>query len=342
MLETFIDSLPDKCMSTDDFEWGTKFRKKASSLEHKYIQLNQLYKKYLVVDIDEDRRESVFCYEELGLPTPSIITINTTPKNGRFNTPHFLWELKTPVIYTEAGRSAPQRLYERVDNALTQAFRPHIKSDLGYVGLFTKNPLHRHWKTITHNVAYDLEDFGEYLDIGTSGRKTGLKLDGDGRNCTLFHNLRFWAYQEVREHKFYEDFLESVRERAYLMNSELEALPSGDLPYKEVLGIANSVGRWTWRNRFSLDGIKNRGIMQLNTSNLALEEKQSLSATRTHTVQKNSTRTALLTSVTLMKAQGTPITQKSLEVHSNVSLRTIKNYWHELEQMIYKKMESAT
>lgn len=324
-------------MSTDDFEWGTKYRKKAASLEHKYIQLNQLYKKYLVVDIDEDRRESVFCYEELGLPTPSIITINTRPKNGRFNTPHFLWELKTPVIYTEAGRSAPQRLYERVDNALTQAFRPRIKSDLNYVGLFTKNPLHPHWKTITNDVAYDLEDFGEYVDIGTSGRKTGLKLDGEGRNCTLFHNLRFWAYQEVREHEYYEDFLESVREKGYVMNTELGALPCGDLPYKEVLGIANSIGRWTWRHQHELDGIKNRGIMQLNTSNLALEEKQSLSADRTNAVRKNTTRSTLLASITLMKAQGTSITQNTLQIHSRISLRTIKNHWHELESLIYKR-----
>jgi hypothetical protein len=335
MFDTFIDSLPAKCMSTDDFEFGTKFRKKESSLEYKYIQLNQLYKKYLVVDVDEDRRESVFCFEELGLPVPTIITINSNPKNGRFNTPHFLWELKTPVIYTEAGRSAPQRLYERVDNALTKALRP-FKSDLNYVGLFTKNPLHPNWKTIKNEIAYDLEDFCEYLDIGASKRNVGLELDAEGRNCTIFHNLRFWAYREVREHKFYEDFLESVRERGYVMNTELGALPCGNLPFKEVLAIANSIGRWTWRHRFSLDGIKNRGIMLLNTSDLALEEKQRLSATRTNTVQKNATRTALLTSITLMKAQGTPITQKSLEVHSKVSLRTIKNYWSELESMVYQ------
>jgi len=120
------------------------------------------------------------------------------------------------------------------------------------------------------------------------------------------------------------------------MNTELGALPCGDLPFKEVLGIANSIGRWTWRHRFELDGIKNRGIMQLTNSNLALGDKQRLSATRTNTTQKNTTRTTLLTSITLMKAQGTPITQRSLEIHSKVSLRTIKNYWSELESMIYK------
>lgn len=328
-------------MSTDDFQYGAKFRSKDSSLKHKYIQLNQLYKKYLVVDIDETRRESIFCFEELGLPVPTIISINTNPKNGRFNTPHYLWELKTPVIYTEAGRSAPQRLYELVDNALTQATQP-FQSDLQYVGLFTKNPLHPHWRVIKHNVSYDLEDFGEYLDLKTPRRKAGLKFDESGRNCTIFTTLRFWAYQEVRDYICYEDFRESVRDKAGLINTELEALPCSGLPSKEVMGIANSVSRWVWRNRFNLNDIKNRGIMHLNSTDIALDEKQRLSASRTHTVQKNATRTALLTSVTLMKAQGTPITQKSLELHSKLSLRTIKSYWNELEPMIYKKLNLVT
>lgn len=52
MYASFIQALPDKVRSTDDFQYGCKFRKKEKALEHLYVELPQSYKKYIALDID--------------------------------------------------------------------------------------------------------------------------------------------------------------------------------------------------------------------------------------------------------------------------------------------------
>ena len=99
MLDCFIDSLPNKVRCTDDFEEGTKFRLKSKALNFKYLETNQLYKKFICIDIDKPR--SAYLWEEKNLPPPSIITVN--PENGHS---HYLYGLKTPVIYTEHPSSS--------------------------------------------------------------------------------------------------------------------------------------------------------------------------------------------------------------------------------------------
>ncbi|MFU0418343.1 replication initiation protein, partial [Acinetobacter baumannii] len=100
MIEDFVVSLPDKVRSTDSFEEGTKFRSKNSALGFRYIEHNQIYRKYIVIDVDKEK--SAYLWEDLGLPPPTIITVNPATTHS-----HYLWELKTPVIFTEAGRSHP-------------------------------------------------------------------------------------------------------------------------------------------------------------------------------------------------------------------------------------------
>ncbi|MBK4733697.1 replication initiation protein [Noviherbaspirillum pedocola] len=336
MLDTFIKSLPEKVRcSNNPGDEGTKFRSKEEALQYKYVEHNQSYKKYLIIDIDIDKSANnerigpAFRYEEKGMPVPSIITIN--PEKG---TPHYQYELNTPVIFTPNARKEPQQLYEAVTRALIEA----LQGDRSYDGHLTKNPLCPYWKVIRHDVSYDLKDFLEYVDIKNSFWKKPITHDILGRNHTLFNNLRFWAYQEVRKHADLENFKLAVEDRAFQINEEFQSYPQGQLGTKEVLQIAKSVSRWTWRNRYDLDRHGNRGVMRLWDKDLALDEKQRLSAERTHKEQTNTTRSALFTSITLLKAQGIPITQKSLEIHSKISLSTIKRYWKEFEPIIYKKM----
>lgn len=151
MYNDFIEALPDKVRSTNDFQFGTKFRDKNKALGHLYIELNQFYKKFIVLDIDKPG--SAYLWDELGLPPPTFVVIN--PENAKC---HYLYELNIPVYYTEAARRAPQRFYEATDIALTHM----LGADLSYVGKFTKNPLHPHWNVICHHATYDLEDFKEW------------------------------------------------------------------------------------------------------------------------------------------------------------------------------------
>jgi len=318
LIEELIESLSDKVNSTDNFEDGTKYRKRDKALGYRYIEHNQLYKRYIALDIDSP--SSAFLWEEKNLPPPTIITIS--PESGRC---HYLWELKTPVIYTQAGRRAPQRFYEAVDMALTRAVPG---ADPAYVGRFTKNPCHPHWKVLQHRVSYELEDFMEYVDI-TPQRKLQRYQNGLGRNCTLFDNLRFWAYPAVKLYDAYEDFQEDVNTQAFNINAEFTGSPAGTLFYKEVLSTAKSVGAWTWRHRH--DKLVNRGVMDL-PGDMPLLEKQRQAAAYTHTSRTTSTRQRIVEAVAALRMQGTPLTQKAVAIHSGLSLLSVKRNWAMIEQ----------
>lgn len=129
MFESFVESLPTKVRSTDDFEFGTRFRNKSNALKFRYVEANQFYKKHIILDIDEPG--SAYWWEDRNLPPPTIVVIN--PENAHC---HYLYELKTPVYYTEESRRAPQKFYENTDIALTDV----LGADLAYVGKFVKNP----------------------------------------------------------------------------------------------------------------------------------------------------------------------------------------------------------
>jgi len=276
MFESFIEALPDKVRSTDDFEeYGTRFRKKNNALQYRYVELNQLYKKFIVLDLDE--LGSAFLWEEKGLPPPTYTVIN--PENAHC---HYLYELRVPVYYTEHAHRAPQKFYENTDLALTHV----LGADLAYVGKFTKNPLHASWRTICHRVMYDLEDFAEYyLDLRSYKQKQKLADSLGGRNTTLFDTLRRWAYQEVKQHGFYAGFQLVVDNKALSINKLFLDNLNGILPAKEVISTSTSVGKWTWKHRNSIgNGSKNRGILNLS-NDLTLKEKQFKAAEYTNVIR---------------------------------------------------------
>ncbi len=66
MHESFIAALPDKVRSAEFKDEGTRFRKKEKALAYRYVELNQLYKKFIALDIDKP--ESAFLWDERGLP----------------------------------------------------------------------------------------------------------------------------------------------------------------------------------------------------------------------------------------------------------------------------------
>lgn len=323
MVSDFIDSLTTYTRATDNFDFGTQVYKKENAIKKKYVHLNMLYKSYIVVDIDKPN--SAFIFEEKNLPAPTIIIVN--PNNGHC---HYLYELNTPVIYTEEARRRPQSFYEAIDISLTNA----LGGDPCYIGRMTKNPLHPAWKVIQHNVQYDLNDFQEYLDIRTP-RKIEV-VPGEGRNCTLFDSTRFWAYVEVKLHTNFLKFMDAVEKKAQELNNSLFSdYERGVLSYKEVLHIAKSIGTWTWRHRFDIGRKCNRGVMADQFEpQTPLVVKQMLSADRTNEVRKQSNQEKILASAIALKAQGMPVTQQSVAIHSGVSTRTIKRNWEAVNQQL--------
>lgn len=336
MFNNFIESLPAKVRSTNDFEYGTRFRKKENALLHRYIEVHQLYKKYIIIDIDDvnqtngspDILGSAFLWEEKRLPPPTYIVIN--PYNARC---HYFYELRTPVYYTENARRAPQKYYENTDIALTSV----LKADTAYLGKFAKNPMHDCWKTIYHDVKYDLEDFQEWgLDL--TGHKKKRKVEGElgGRNTSLFDNLREWSYKEVKKPYSYIDFQHVVDCKAQSINKTFIDCQYGVLPAKEALTVSKSVGTWTWRNQATIgNGGKNRGVMKLPLE-MSLKAKQAAGAAYAHsnTTAKKTTRDAVIEAAIGLKTAGMPLTQKIVALRAEVSPRTVASYWKEIDREV--------
>lgn len=274
MFESFIEALPEKVRSAEFKDEGTRFRKREKALAYRYVELNQLYKKFIALDIDAPG--SAYRWDECGLPPPSIVVIN--PENTHC---HYLYELRTPVYYTEEARRAPQKFYEATDIALTSL----LDADSGFTGHLVKNPTHPGWRRICHQVAYDLEDFQEYgVDLRSNKCKLALPDSGIGRNTTLFDTLRHWAYAEVRNHAFHAVFQASVDSKALSINGLFQDHLNGTLPAKEVLSTAKSVGKWTWKHRNSIGTQKNRGVLEL-PDDMPIREKQVLGADYSHVVR---------------------------------------------------------
>lgn len=328
MYESFVEALPNKVRSSNDLEYGCKFRKKEKALQHLYVELPQLYKKFIALDIDIPG--SFDLWYHLGLPPPTYVMVN--PENAKC---HYLYELKTPVYYTEASRRAPQKYFEATDNALTCM----LGADLGFVGHFIKNPLHPYWRVICHHATYDLEDFKEWgLDLVGHKKKRKLLDSLEGRNTTLFDTLRHWAYIEVRKCGSYADFQQSVDTEALSINQTFLECLNGVLPAKEVLSTARSVGTWTWRHKDTIGNQKNRGVMELPPE-MSMKAKQAAGAGFSAVTRTKNTKEAILEAAIALKAAGTPVTQQSVAIRADVSIPSVKKYWNEVDSQLglYKK-----
>ena len=302
MFASFIEALPEKIRSAEFKDEGTRFRKKEKALSHRYVELNQLYKRFIALDLDEPA--SAFLWDECGLPPPSIVVIN--PENTHC---HYLYELNTPVYYTEQARRAPQKFYEATDIALTRM----LGADTAFTGHLVKNPLHPSWRTICHKASYDLEDFQEYgVDLTPQRRKEVLRDSGIGRNATLFDTLRHWAYAEVKHHASHTVFQLAVDSKALAINSHFLVHENGALPAKEVLSTAKSVGKWTWKHRHSIGSQKNRGVLKL-PADMPIKEKQAQGAVYTNVVRTEAVDDKIKTAIHACKQRRLEVTPANLE-----------------------------
>ena len=125
-------------------------------------------------------------------------------------------------------------------------------NDPAYSMLVTKTPEHPHWITIPlHPHAYTLDELLENLPAGSTEPVGRVCLvAGLGRNCTIFEDLRAYAYRATVEAKKggkrQDEFAARLLDVASGMNQQF----NHPLRPSEVRGIARSVGKWTWA-RFS-------------------------------------------------------------------------------------------
>ena len=309
ILQDFYNHLNVAVITTNDFEDGTKFRKREKVGDFAYCGLNQMYRHYLSFDIDEPG--SAFRYEAVGLPPPTITTVN--PVNAHC---HYLYKLNTPVAYHDGSRSKPQDFFEGVQGAMTSS----LGADAAFTHMLTKNPLHPRWRVITNPASYDLDDFNEYLPA-KQATIPAAKLESiviKGRNDQLFHTLRFWAYRAVHQFANADAWHQEMQFKA----AEINAGFANPLPPKEVSNTAKASARWIWKNRHTL-GNRNK-VLEFTTE--SGQERMSAGADYTNAIRSQKAIQTLQQAAIALRSSGTLVTPLALQAASGLNIRTVRKY----------------
>ncbi|MFK0573777.1 replication initiation protein, partial [Endozoicomonas sp.] len=194
-VERLYQLAPNKPYCTDLKGSGLIIRKREGAFTRSYVQHNPpALCHWLTFDQDH---ENLLQWEEANLPEPNLIVRNLENRRA-----HVSYAIES-VCVSEAGKPKPMAYAQ----AIQEAYCEKLKADPSYTGLITKNPMHEDWHVWElHSHIYKLGELAESVDLERRywTRKRAANYDhyGIGRNCALFHRLRFWAYDWV---VFYRD-----------------------------------------------------------------------------------------------------------------------------------------
>ncbi|EPJ8755600.1 replication initiation protein [Pseudomonas putida] len=244
-LELYKSKLPSKPYYTNNYSFGKKVASLKTALKSNYIQPNSATHKYFLI-FDLDSEISAMDWSNKGLPAPHLIVRNLD--NGRS---HMTYILKTSVKIDVSGRLKPLKYCSDVEHGLAV----RVGADMNYNGLLTKNPFQSSEYSVFsfEDEPYDLDYLNEFVDKDLVKQQREAKKkknveDGfaSGRNCTLFDNLRHWAYSNW--HRFHQVELNAqILDQAMLFNTF--ECPLG---MNEVRTIADSVYRFITQ-QFSIE-----------------------------------------------------------------------------------------
>ncbi|MCW4355656.1 replication initiation protein [Hoyosella sp. YIM 151337] len=211
-----------------------------------YVETNpKALQSLIVTDIDSGDADELTGM--LGLPAPSYIALNPHTRCG-----HIVYGLSAPVCLTDAANRRPVNLLARVESGLTTI----LGGDLAYAGRFTKNPTHNAHTTLwgDSDNLYTLRDLADALTrVGALPKyddRRALQVSAIGRNVALFDHVRRWAYRRRGDYTDPTEWDEIVHAYTADRNQVFIAdnFTRGPLHDTEVLHLARSISRWTWRN----------------------------------------------------------------------------------------------
>lgn len=340
-LDLFRTSLPRKpyCSNQKGF---TLIRGREQAARMLYVQPNSPHlRMWLVYDVD--RPGAAVSWQDASLPAPTWIASN--PENGHA---HLAYALDVPVIVGDNARLGPLRFAAYVDSAYCAA----LGADRGYAGLICKNPLRGDvWQVWTPGSSYDLGYLAEYINLPSANDKSSRQLSsyGLGRNCTLFENLRRWAYRHVcqyRAESSYDAWFSVVEYQCQRYNQQFDV----PLERNETKHLVKSVAKWTWeRYQSGLGKSKRRGVLGFGLtrhddydlftghydpqreklSEQERKERQRAGAKYSASIKRAETEAAIKAGITQLKSHGKRVTMAAAAKLAGVSHQAIsKHYKH--------------
>lgn len=242
--------LPRRPLAGQSKSGGYYRTSRERALTMPYIESNPLCMKSLVItDHDGGRADEIAAL--CGLPVPSYIALNPITKSG-----HIVYAMAAPVCLTDAARRAPVNKLSRIEAGLNDV----LGGDIAYGARTTKNPRHVEHLTLwgPDYAVYSLADLAAPLEklgalprwSGTRERRQKLAASGTGRNVDLFDLVRKWSYRHRGDYDQLSLWEQVVHDHAWDRNIDTvgPAFSRGPLEDTEVVQLARSIARWTWRN----------------------------------------------------------------------------------------------
>lgn len=288
------------------------------AIRYPYMQINrQGMVSWLIFDLDHHNAN---IWDDIGLPAPNLIVRNRT--NGHAH----LYYAIVPVCTSDNARAKPIQYMK----AIYQAMAIRLEADTAYSGPVAKTPAHPWWDTTEmHNREYELGELADYVELPTHTWNSGpdLAAVSHSRHCTLFEELRFYAYSIVnglRENGTYKRFMQELEAYAHNHNNFRSRGFSSDLSLSQVKATVKSISRWTW-DHYTGNSRCNRGAMGLNPS-LPLSDRQSLSAKRTHAQRNSDTSSRIRSACYQLIQQGQRLLITAVANVTKLSRQTVAKY----------------
>jgi len=184
------------------------------------------------------------------------------------------------------------------------------------------------WHTVQGCPEIELRDIvahfsADYIDYTAKPTKRQFsKKRGEpsviGWNCYLFDVVRFWSYDNNETN--FENILIKTQEENNMLDKPL--------PQSDTKSISRSIHKFMttrYRPKTKEDTI-NRGVMNLQSSDIELKKKQKLAALRSSDIKADDTQHKIRQAIRLFP-EGRKLTQKAVSDMSGVCLRTVKKHW---------------
>ena len=325
LLREFVEKSPKHPYCTDEKGEALRIRNRRHAFLKRYVQHNPpAMCHWLTFDLDHG---NPMIFKDVTLPAPNLVAM--TRDTGRS---HISYAIEG-VCTSDAARIKPIQYLQAIEDA----YQTKLEADISYTNFITKNPLHSDWDiTVFHDHTYSLGELADYVELSNSywTRKKAANdaHHGYGRNCALFHRLRFWSYDHVTWHReegtSYERWMTIVLERCEQLN-DFEQI----LPYSEIKATAKSVGKWVWTKYWPQGKPIRRGMMADSFAGsqipLDLKAKQRLSARRTNETRRKSTEDKIIDAIGQITATGKKVTKAAVSRITGLHRKGLeRNYGH--------------
>jgi len=316
-MSRLLDTAPHLARCSDN-KTASHIRPRDYAIRWSYMQINRSdMVSWLIFDLDHTNPN---IWDDRNLPAPNFIV-----RDKHKNTSHLYYAI-VPVCTSDKARSKPIQFMKRVYKAMAIA----MDADPSYAGTVAKTPHHPNWSTTEfHGYVYELSELAAHVELEYTPHWASKDAvdTSHSRNCTLFEELRLFAYsivEQAREHSHYDAFKSRLERYAEERNDFALRGFDCNLNYSEVKATVKSVARWTWDNYVGNE-CANRGIMNLDAT-LPKSERQSLAAKRTHSERKSNTAKKVLMATRKLVAANRKVTFIAIAEICNLSRQTVSKY----------------